>query len=57
MGGLFLRHPSQLYEAFFEGIVLFFIMLSLFYKIKLYRKPGHLCGAFLVIYALMRLIN
>jgi len=24
-----LRHPSQLYEAFFEGVVLFFILWSL----------------------------
>ena len=30
------RHPSQLYEAFFEGIVLFFILL--FFKKKVFLK-------------------
>ena len=50
------RHPSQLYEAFFEGIVLFIIMQILYYKTKLIKLPGALCGIFLILYALMRMI-
>jgi phosphatidylglycerol:prolipoprotein diacylglycerol transferase len=38
-----LRHPSQLYEAFFEGIVLFFILWSL-------RKRGTFDGFFFALY-------
>ena len=33
------RHPSQLYEAFFEGIILF-ILLNLIYKKYINHKPG-----------------
>lgn len=55
-GGPWPRHPSQLYEAFFEGVVLFTIMLTLYYKTVLMRKPGTLCGIFLIIYALMRTV-
>ncbi|MBF0187152.1 MAG: prolipoprotein diacylglyceryl transferase [Magnetococcales bacterium] len=43
------RHPSQLYEAFLEGIVLF-IALWLFEKLKP-RGSGALLGAFLIGYA------
>ena len=32
------RHPSQLYEAFFEGIILF-LLLGYFFKKKLSTKP------------------
>jgi len=38
-----LRHPSQLYEAFFEGIVLFIVLWSL-------RKKGTFDGFFLALY-------
>jgi phosphatidylglycerol---prolipoprotein diacylglyceryl transferase len=38
-----LRHPSQLYEAFFEGIVLFIILWSI-------RKKGTFDGFFLSLY-------
>ena len=31
-GGPFLRHPSQLYEAFFEGVILFLVLLYVFKK-------------------------
>ena len=33
-GGDFPRHPSQLYEAFFEGIVIFFILNVIFFFSK-----------------------
>ena len=47
------RHPSQLYEAFLEGIVLFFI-LSYFFKKNYLNKPGQVSGLFLVFYSLFR---
>ena len=47
------RHPSQLYEAFLEGIVLFFI-LGYFFKKNYLNKPGQVSGLFLVFYSLFR---
>ena len=47
------RHPSQLYEAFLEGIVLFFI-LSYFFKKDYLKKPGLISGLFLAYYSLFR---
>ena len=47
------RHPTQLYEAFFEGIVLFFILI--YFKNKSYSKrPGFISGIFLVFYSIFR---
>lgn len=45
------RHPSQLYEFFFEGIVLFFILW--FYSAKP-RKCGLVSGWFAILYGLFR---
>ncbi len=47
------RHPSQLYEAFLEGIILFFI-LNYFFKKNYLIKPGQISGLFLVFYSLFR---
>ena len=47
------RHPSQLYEAFFEGIMLFFI-LKYFYKKDYSHKPGQISSLFLIFYSLFR---
>ena len=47
------RHPSQLYEAFLEGIVLFFI-LGYFFKKNYQKKPGQISGLFLIFYSLFR---
>ncbi len=46
------RHISQLYEAFFEGLVPAIILLILFYRKKI--LPGVLTSTFLIIYALSR---
>jgi len=47
------RHPTQLYEAFFEGIVLFFILI--FFKNKGFMKtPGIISGLFLIFYSTFR---
>ncbi len=48
------RHPSQLYEAFLEGIVLFAILAFLFWKTKARYEPGKLVGAFLFFYGCFR---
>ncbi len=47
------RHPSQLYEAIFEGLILFLILL--FFKKKgLLNYPGIISGLFLIFYSLFR---
>lgn len=47
------RHPSQLYEAFWEGIVLFAVLNV--YAMKP-RKHGRVVGMFLAVYALGRFL-
>ncbi|MFO7716316.1 prolipoprotein diacylglyceryl transferase [Desulfosarcina sp.] len=49
--GTGLRHPSQLYEAFFEGIVLFCVLWSIKGRI---RTPGAMLGLYLIGYGLVR---
>mgnify|MGYP001215116798 FL=1 len=46
------RHPSQIYEAIFEGIILF-IILNLFFK-KLENRPGLISSFFLIFYSFFR---
>ena len=47
------RHPSQLYEAFFEGLILF-ILLGYFYRKKYLKDPGKISALFLIFYSLFR---
>ncbi len=47
------RHPSQLYEAMLEGILLFLIMIFFWDKNKL-KKPGKLSALFLIFYSFFR---
>ena len=49
------RHPTQLYEALMEGIVLFLIMIFFWKKDKL-SNPGVLSSLFLIFYSLFRFI-
>jgi phosphatidylglycerol:prolipoprotein diacylglycerol transferase len=49
------RHPSQLYEAFFEGIILF-IILRHFFKKNYLQKPGKISALFLIFYSLFRFL-
>ena len=51
-GGRLPRHPSQLYEAFFEGFILFFI-LFLVHK-KQWLKPGQLICVYTCCYGFFR---
>ena len=47
------RHPSQLYEAIFEGIILF-ILLLYFRNKNFLAKPGLISGLFLIFYSVFR---
>ena len=49
------RHPSQLYEAFLEGILSFIILFSLANFTKVQNKKGFLSGLFLILYASSRI--
>ena len=49
------RHPSQLYEAFFEGVVLFFL-LQYFLRKNYLNNPGKISALFLIFYSLFRFI-
>ena len=46
------RHPSQIYEAIFEGIVLF-IILNFFHR-KLIKKNGLISSLFIIYYSFFR---
>jgi len=48
------RHPSQLYEAVLEGIILFAILWWMFWKTRARYEPGKLVGAFLFFYGIFR---
>jgi phosphatidylglycerol:prolipoprotein diacylglycerol transferase len=50
------RHPTQLYEAILEGLVLFAILAFMFWKTKARYEPGKLVGAFLFFYGLFRFL-
>jgi len=47
------RHPSQLYEAILEGVILFLILIYFINKDYL-KKPGLISGLFLIFYSLFR---
>jgi phosphatidylglycerol---prolipoprotein diacylglyceryl transferase len=49
------RHPSQLYEAGLEGIVLFIVLFVLFRNDSVRRRHGLVTGVFLAGYALARI--
>lgn len=48
------RHPSQLYEAGLEGILLFGVLSFAIWRLKLLSKPGYVTGLFLVGYGVIR---
>ncbi|MEX1148359.1 MAG: prolipoprotein diacylglyceryl transferase, partial [Sphingomonadales bacterium] len=53
-GGPLPRHPSQLYEAALEGLVLLAVLSALFFLTRIREKPGVLSGIFLLGYAAAR---
>lgn len=53
-GGDVARHPSQLYEAGLEGLLLFAILWFFFWRTDARYQPGKLVGIFLIGYGLAR---
>lgn len=52
------RHPSQLYEALLEGLLLFLFTQMRFWRSGVIRdKPGALAGEFLVLYGIVRILG
>jgi phosphatidylglycerol:prolipoprotein diacylglycerol transferase len=49
------RHPSQLYEAALEGVLLFLILAFAVYRLKWLQRRGALVATFLIAYGLFRL--
>ena len=49
------RHPTQLYEAIFEGLILFLILMY-FRKKEFLKKPGLISGLFLIFYSIFRFL-
>lgn len=54
-GGPLPRHPSQLYEAFSEGLLLF-ILVNLLVRAGGFRRPGFVAGVFGMGYAVARVV-
>jgi len=54
-GGDLPRHPSQIYEAALEGLVLFIVLHLLWRQDAIREKPGILTGVFLIGYGLARI--
>lgn len=50
------RHPSQLYEAALEGVVLLAVLAYMFWRTKARYEPGKLVGTFLLGYGLSRFV-
>lgn len=50
------RHPSQLYEAALEGLMLFGLLWLAVWKWRLLSKPGYVTGIFLAWYGLSRAV-
>jgi phosphatidylglycerol:prolipoprotein diacylglycerol transferase len=55
-GGPVPRHPSQLYQAFLEGLVLF-VLLAIVVRRFGFHKPGLVAGVFGIGYGLVRIFS
>ncbi len=56
VAGLCARHPSQLYEAALEGLILGALLLWLAYRRGAFKRPGLLAGTFFAGYGLARFL-
>ena len=56
-GGDVPRHPSQLYESFMEGLVLFVVINLLWRNQKIRNRLGFLTGAFCIGYGIVRIVG
>ena len=50
------RHPSQIYEALFEGLILFIILIYFIRKNYISNKHGFISSIFLIFYGIFRFI-
>jgi phosphatidylglycerol:prolipoprotein diacylglycerol transferase len=55
-GGPYPRHPSQIYQACLEGLLLFIILRVLTHRFDALKRPGTIWGAFIAGYGVMRVI-
>jgi len=51
------RHPSQIYEALLEGIILFIIINFIAIQKKLILKTGYVSCLFLIFYSILRIFS
>lgn len=51
------RHPSQLYEAALEGLLLFLVLAAIAHGSKALYRPGIVTGVFMIGYAIARIIS
>lgn len=56
-GGDLPRHPSQIYQAGLEGLLLFLILFALLHVPAVRQRPGILSGVFLIGYGIFRSIG
>ncbi len=56
-GGNMARHPSQIYEAILEGVILFVLINFLAFKKQLILKTGSISGFFLILYSIARIVG
>ena len=56
-GGNVPRHPSQIYEALLEGVLLFIIINFLAVKKGLLYKTGYISSYFLISYSILRIFS
>lgn len=55
-GGPLARHPSQLYEAALEGLVLFIVLRLLTHHFDALKRPGVVLGSFVAGYGVARTV-
>lgn len=55
-GGELPRHPSQIYEAMLEGLVLFLLLRIMIFAGDKLAKPGFIAGAWIFLYGVSRII-
>ena len=56
-GGPLPRHPSQLYQAFFEGVLLTLVLMAVWRLTDGRRRPGLLTGVFCAGYGVARIVG
>ena len=56
-GGEIVRHPSQLYQAGLEGLLLLIVLVLLFWNTRARYRPGLLVGIFTLGIAAARFVN